>query len=215
LPDPQESEERPSSRWQVQRLSGEAPAEDGECLSAKGAGAEARPSENPSKSAARSERADGLLTTGDMARLGSSTLRTVRFYEQAGLLCPVPRTEGGHRLFAPHELSKLRLVSRLRHAGLSLDEIRSLFETKGQSASGAEASQNLIERIDRQIEELDRRVDLMKGLSKDLHQARHLLVACVDCRQNDFFPDECEKCQVMQAKEDMPDVMNVLWRVDR
>lgn len=44
--------------------------------------------------------ADGaLLTTGEMARQSSNTLRTVRFYEEEGILRPVRRTDGGHRLF--------------------------------------------------------------------------------------------------------------------
>ena len=65
-------------------------------------------------------RRDGLLTTGDMARKSGSTLRTVRFYEEAGILKPTQRTEGGHRLFEASELDKLRLVSDLRSAGFSL-----------------------------------------------------------------------------------------------
>ena len=80
-----------------------------------------------------------LLTTGDMARLGRSTLRTVRFYEEAGLL-KVARHEGGHRLFSETELHKLRLASDLREAGLSLSDIKTLFELKARCGSAEEAS---------------------------------------------------------------------------
>ena len=38
-----------------------------------------------------------LLTTGDMARRSSNTVRTVRFYEEVGVLESAERTEGGHR----------------------------------------------------------------------------------------------------------------------
>src|SRR5690348_9179110 len=61
------------------------------------------------------------LTTGEMARLSNSTLRTVRFYEEEGILRPARRTEGGHRLFERTELDRLMLVTDMRMAGLSLD----------------------------------------------------------------------------------------------
>ena len=44
------------------------------------------------------------LTTGEMARLSKTTLRTVRFYEEAGILAPIGRTEGGHRVFERAQL---------------------------------------------------------------------------------------------------------------
>jgi DNA-binding transcriptional MerR regulator len=87
-----------------------------------------------------------LLTTGDMARLGRSTLRTVRFYEEAGLL-KVARLDGGNRLFHENELHKLRLASDLREAGLSLSEIKSLFELKNRCASAEEASALLADHL--------------------------------------------------------------------
>src|ERR1700734_3560260 len=57
-----------------------------------------------------------LLTTGEMARRSNNTLRTVRFYEEEGILRPVRRTEGGHRLFDRRELERLMLVTDLRTA---------------------------------------------------------------------------------------------------
>src|SRR5512135_1014731 len=58
-------------------------------------------------------RRDRWYTTGEMARLSDNTLRTVRFYEEAGIIRPVGRTEGGHRLFERAELDRLLLVSDL------------------------------------------------------------------------------------------------------
>ena len=43
-----------------------------------------------------------------MARLTGNTLRTVRFYEEAGILRPDRRSAGGHRLFSQHELERLQ-----------------------------------------------------------------------------------------------------------
>ena len=71
-----------------------------------------------------------LLTTGEMARRSGNTLRTVRFYEEEGILRAVRRTDGGHRLFDEPELERLTLVTDMRSAGLSLDEIKHILEVK-------------------------------------------------------------------------------------
>ena len=80
-----------------------------------------------------------LLTTGEMARLSNSTLRTVRFYEEEGILRPARRTEGGHRLFERSELDRLMLVTDMRMAGLSLDDIKAILEVKKAASTGADA----------------------------------------------------------------------------
>jgi DNA-binding transcriptional MerR regulator len=78
-----------------------------------------------------------LLTTGDMARLSDSTLRTVRFYEQEGLIEPERRSACGHRLFSGRELMKLQLALDLREAGLSLQNIKDLFCLKSTDRHNA------------------------------------------------------------------------------
>ena len=71
----------------------------------------------------------GLLTTGDMARVTGSTVRTVRFYEEAGLLEASVKTCGGHRMFEQNALARLQFILDMRESGLSLENIKRLFLT--------------------------------------------------------------------------------------
>ena len=52
--------------------------------------------------------------------------RTVRYYEEIGLLPGVRRSEGGRRVYGPDELERLGFVTRLKALGLSLSEIGEL-----------------------------------------------------------------------------------------
>ena len=52
--------------------------------------------------------------------------RTVRYYEEIGLLPGVRRSEGGRRVYGPDELERLGFISRLKALGLSLSEIGEL-----------------------------------------------------------------------------------------
>lgn len=156
-----------------------------------------------------------MLTTGDMARLSQSTLRTVRFYEESGILKPAQRTEGGHRLFAKCELDKLKLVADLRSAGLTLDEIKSLLEVKGRSSSGAIAARELGARITSQIELMSERIALLERVRNELQTTRGNLEACSECHDNELFPDDCERCGAVNNGPEVSNAARVLWQLGR
>lgn len=151
-----------------------------------------------------------LLSTGEMARLAGSTLRTVRFYEEAGLLQPT-RTEGGHRLFGTAELDKLRLASDLREAGLSIGEIRSLFELKGRSGTPDAASAELAAMLAARIDDLQRKIALLRRLREELAATVAVVQECRYCEDPTRFPDECGACEVL-ARPDLPRAVKLLWR---
>ncbi len=160
-------------------------------------------------------RRDGLLTTGDMARLSDNTLRTVRFYEEAGILYPVQRTDGGHRLFAEGELSKLQLVTELRAAGFSLEEIRELLEVKLRATEGSAASHDALTRLASQIERMDQRIKVLTHLRNDLVASRAVLRECSACTDNQLYPHGCGDCSVMTDQSSLPNAVSVVWGVTR
>ena len=63
-------------------------------------------------------------SSGDLARATGNTVRTIRFYEEQGLLQPAEVSEGGHRRYTEADLEKLRLIADLRELGLPLSQIR-------------------------------------------------------------------------------------------
>jgi DNA-binding transcriptional MerR regulator len=70
---------------------------------------------------------DGLVQIGEVAeRLGLS-LRTIRHYEEVGLVVP-ERTPGGFRLYSETDIGRLALVKRMKPLGFSLEEMRDLLE---------------------------------------------------------------------------------------
>jgi DNA-binding transcriptional MerR regulator len=152
---------------------------------------------------------DALLTTGEMARRSSNTLRTVRFYEEEGILRPVRRTEGGHRLFDARELERLMLVTDLRAAGLSLDEIKQILEVKRSAACASEAAKQATAILAQRIDELRVKLRVLARLQDDLTQTTDVMTACIGCHDTGF-PVRCESCSVM-VQPSLPRSMRVLW----
>jgi len=69
-------------------------------------------------------------TTGEVAKLCGISVRTVQFYDAKDLLHPSSLTEGGRRLYAEDDLSRMRLICALKSLGLSLDSIRSILKSE-------------------------------------------------------------------------------------
>ena len=63
-----------------------------------------------------------VLAISEMSELFSVTLRTLRFYEEKGLLNPVRR--GARRFYGPRDVSRMRIILQAKKIGLTLAEIR-------------------------------------------------------------------------------------------
>jgi len=161
--------------------------------------------------AERGGRADEprVLTTGEMARLADSTLRTVRFYEEAGLLTPEARSEGGHRMFAHAELLKLRLILDLREAGLSLNDIRALFALKSTCSTADEATGRMSRILEGQITDMQQKITKLRRLREELASTIAIIAECRSCERA-RFPLRCSGCEVL-SRTDLPRAVKLLW----
>ena len=77
------------------------------------------------------------LRIGDLAKLTGTTPRTIRYYEEIGLLASdEPREPGAHRTYGEDDLERLQELFRLRELlGVSLDELRELAAAESARAS--------------------------------------------------------------------------------
>jgi DNA-binding transcriptional MerR regulator len=66
------------------------------------------------------------LRSGELARAAGVNQQTLRYYERRGLLADPPRTAGGHRLYPPEALTRLRAIKAAQRLGFSLREAAEL-----------------------------------------------------------------------------------------
>ncbi|MCL9758254.1 MerR family transcriptional regulator [Frankia sp. AiPa1] len=87
---------------------------------------------------------------GDVAERVGLSLRTVRYYEEAGLLTLVGRTVGGFRLYDSDAIERLLLIRKMKPLGFSLEEMRALLVLRDELAApglATEARAQLRERL--------------------------------------------------------------------
>ncbi|MGI5139321.1 MULTISPECIES: heavy metal-responsive transcriptional regulator [unclassified Streptomyces] len=66
------------------------------------------------------------MKIGEVAKLTGTSTKTIRFYEDTGLLPPPPRTPGGHRDYGTETAERLDFIRRCQAAGMTLHEVRQI-----------------------------------------------------------------------------------------
>lgn len=125
-----------------------------------------------------------LLKIGEVATSSGLPVKTVRYYEDIGLLSPtVERSDNGYRLFTPQIFDRLAFIKRAQHLGLSLNEIQQILAVydQGQLPCGEVRShlENKVEQIAEQIRSLQLlQNELQSLLSGWQDQPDHIPVIC-------------------------------------
>ena len=105
------------------------------------------------------------------AEVGLSA-RTVRYYEELGLLPGVRRRIGGRRVYGSDELERLRFINRLKALGLSLSEIKELNAVYAIAGSTRALLERLDDLLGTQQIDLDRRIDELRMLRDEMTKYR-------------------------------------------
>jgi DNA-binding transcriptional MerR regulator len=129
------------------------------------------------------------LRIGEAAGLSGVTPRTIRYYEELGLLPRGEREQGKHRVYTEADVERLRELTRLRDLlGLSLDELRSVIaaeEARSELRRRFEATESREEQlriveeampyVDLQLSLVRRRLAELRGLESDLLERKRRL----------------------------------------
>ncbi|HEY3164470.1 MAG TPA: MerR family transcriptional regulator [Candidatus Limnocylindrales bacterium] len=131
-----------------------------------------------------------LLRIQEVAAALGLTTRTIRYYEEVGLLAPAARSDGAYRLYDADDIERLRFIKGLRDdAGFSLAEIGRLLEDEAartrnrarfRSTTDATERRAIVDdalgRVDRQISSLREKIERLEGMIAEADGRRtHLL----------------------------------------
>ena len=109
---------------------------------------------------------------GEICQQTGLSARTVRYYEELGLLPGVRRRAGGRRVYRADELQRLRFIQRLKTLGLSLAQIADLNAVYAIAGSTGQMLGSLDELLARRLHELDARIAELSGLRGDIESYR-------------------------------------------
>jgi DNA-binding transcriptional MerR regulator len=152
-----------------------------------------------------------LLKIGDFARLADTNLRTLRYYEELGLLNPAQRSEGGFRYYRRTDVNRVNMIKDLQELGLQLDKIRELISVRGVGEPGsqflARVRQALSEQ-DRMLAERQRSIGEQRGR---IQAALGKLTECQGCANSPTAENNhCEPCSLNGTN--LPEHLSALYQ---
>jgi DNA-binding transcriptional MerR regulator len=95
--------------------------------------------------------------------------KTIRYYEQIGLIPLAPRTSGGYREYSDTDADRLTFIKTAQRLGLSLEEVAEILSLRER---GERPCTYVREVIEEQIRSVDRRIAELRGLRSELRELR-------------------------------------------
>ena len=118
---------------------------------------------------------EGTYAIGEISRLVDLSQRTIRYYEEIGLLHSVRRIENGKRVYTDHDVRRLKFINRLKVLGLSLAEMVELEKIYRKQRNNREILPKLLEILDERAAQIDERVAQLVTLKKEIREYQQRL----------------------------------------
>ena len=119
------------------------------------------------------------LTIGQVAKTTGVAAKTIRYYEQAGIL-PLPsRTASGYRQYGAPDVERLSFIRRARSLGLPLQRLKTLTSTLNGAAQRSPLRPRLLALIREQLSAVQHQIAELELLRRQLEQVSHRMLTSV------------------------------------
>ena len=118
---------------------------------------------------------EGTFAIGEISRLVDLSQRTIRYYEEIGLLHSVRRIENGKRVYTDRDVRRLKFINRLKVLGLSLAEMVELEKIYRKQRNNREILPKLLDILDERAAQIDERVSQLVALKKEIREYQQRL----------------------------------------
>jgi len=101
---------------------------------------------------------DEFTSIGELAKKLDMSQRTIRYYEEIGMLNSIKRVEGGRRIYTDADLRRLKLIKRLKIMGMTLTDMQELEAMWTYEKSNEKVLKRLLELLGSHLKRLDDRI---------------------------------------------------------
>ena len=109
------------------------------------------------------------MQIGELAKRAGVNPKTIRYYEEIGLLPPAPRTESGYRQYASGDAERLEFIRSAKALGVALEEIKEVLAFRDR---GTYPCPYVLTLIDTKVKEIELRIRGLRMLAGDLKHLR-------------------------------------------
>ncbi|UCD71396.1 MAG: MerR family transcriptional regulator [Syntrophobacterales bacterium] len=150
-----------------------------------------------------------LYKIGQVSKKAHVTLRTIRYYEELGLIEPTKRTKGGFRLYTEESIERLRFIQGLKLLDFPLSKISEMFKIRERAQSGDEASHRVMRLLQSQHREASKRKGQYEKLIQEIRATMELVRECYGCEIKPSY-EACRPCGIISHKGALPLIIRAI-----
>lgn len=124
-----------------------------------------------------SEENNQIIAIGDLAKSIGVTTRTLRYWEEVGIIESEERADGANRGYSPYYVRRIKFIMKLKELGLSIKEMQDLYVAYGEAKQTDQMIPKLIAILDRHTRLVDEKVAKLHSLRKDIVEYRQRMAA--------------------------------------
>lgn len=113
-----------------------------------------------------------IVSIGEVATSLGLTTRTLRYWEEVGIIESVPRTDGATRGYTPYFVRRIRFIMKLKDLGLFIKELQDLYIAYGEAKQTERMIPRLIQILDEHINMVDVKMAKLASLRNDIVEYR-------------------------------------------
>ncbi|WP_243373363.1 MerR family transcriptional regulator [Geotalea sp. SG265] len=117
-----------------------------------------------------------VVSIGELAKIYGLTTRTLRYWEEVGIIESVQRQDGATRGFTPYYVRRIKFILKLKELGLTIREMQDLYSAYGEAKQTDKVIPRLIEILDQHINKVDEKMAQLASLRKDIVDYRQKMV---------------------------------------
>ena len=111
---------------------------------------------------------ESITPIGELAISLGLTTRTLRYWEEVGIIESVQRADGATRGYTPYFVRRIRFIMKLKELGLTIKEMQDLYVAYGEARQTERVIPRLLEILDEHVNTIDEKMASLASLRKEI-----------------------------------------------
>jgi DNA-binding transcriptional MerR regulator len=117
-----------------------------------------------------------IISIGEVATTLGLTTRTLRYWEEVGIIESVPRADGATRGYTPYFVRRIRFILKLKELGLTIREMQDLYIAYGDAKQTDKMIPRLVQILDEHINMIDVKMSKLASLRNEIVDYRQKMI---------------------------------------
>jgi len=109
-----------------------------------------------------------IITIGELCKSLGLTTRTLRYWEEVGIIESTERPDGANRGYAPYTVRRIRFIMKLKDLGLTIREMQDLYKVYGEAKQTERMIPELVRILDVHINLIDEKMAKLSSLRNEI-----------------------------------------------